>query len=165
MTSAERRTDDSAAASRTSDRLATIPLVGCLLAIDLGDKRIGLAASDPTQLLAHPVDTLVRRVGKRFPLKQLRGQLDRDRPVGIVIGLPLECDGSEGTRAQEAREVAALLAEKTGLPTVLFDERMTTARALRAVREMGGKIRGRKGEVDRLAATTLLQSFLDGRRR
>jgi len=156
MTPTDRRTDDSAAA---------LPASGCLLAIDLGDKRIGLAASDPTQLLAHPVDTLTRRVGKRFPLKQLRDHLDRHRPVGIVIGLPLESDGSEGTRAHEARDIAALLAEKTGLPTVMVDERMTTARALRAVREMGGKTRGRKGEVDRLAATTLLQSFLDGRRR
>jgi putative Holliday junction resolvase len=156
MTPTDRRTDDSAAA---------LPASGCLLAIDLGDKRIGLAASDPTQLLAHPVDTLTRRVGKRFPLKQLRDHLDRHLPVGIVIGLPLESDGSEGTRAQEARDIAALLAEKTGLPTVMVDERMTTARALRAVREMGGKTRGRKGEVDRLAATTLLQSFLDGRRR
>jgi len=156
MTSADRRTDDSAAA---------LPASGCLLAIDLGDKRIGLAASDPTQLLAHPVDTLTRRVGRRFPLKQLRDHLDRHRPVGIVLGLPLESDGSEGARAQEARDIAALLTENTGLPTVLVDERMTTARALRAVREMGGKTRGRKGDVDRLAATTLLQSFLDGRRR
>jgi putative Holliday junction resolvase len=156
MTSADRRSDDSAAA---------LPASGCLLAIDLGDKRIGLAASDPTQLLAHPVDTLTRRVGKRFPLKQLRDHLDRHRPVGIVIGLPLESDGSEGTRAHEARDIAALLAQNTGLPTVMVDERMTTARALRAVREMGGTTRGRKGEVDRLAATTLLQSFLDGRRR
>lgn len=141
----------------------SVPAEGRLLAIDLGDKRIGLALSDPAQTLAHPVGTLTRRAGKRFPLKQLREHLETHRPVGIVFGLPLESDGTEGPRAHEAREVGALIQARAELPVCFFDERMTTARALRAVRELGGKTRGRKGDVDRLAATTLLQTFLDGR--
>lgn len=141
----------------------SVPAEGRLLAIDLGDKRIGLALSDPAQALAHPIGTLTRRAGKRFPLKQLREHLETHQPVGVVLGLPLESDGTEGPRAREAREVGALIQAKAELPVCFFDERMTTARALRAVRELGGKTRGRKGDVDRLAATTLLQTFLDGR--
>ncbi|MGD8726736.1 MAG: Holliday junction resolvase RuvX [Gemmatimonadales bacterium] len=141
-----------------------VPTEGRLLAIDIGDKRIGLALSDPTQTVAHPLATLTRRTGKRFPLKQLRAELDTHQPVGIVLGLPLESDGSEGPRALEAREVGTLLHGRTSLPVYLLDERMTTARALRAVRDLGGSTRGRKGDVDQLAATTLLQTFLDGRR-
>jgi putative Holliday junction resolvase len=143
----------------------SVPAAGRLLAIDLGDKRIGLALSDLSQTLAHPLSTLTRRAGKRFPLKQLRGHLETHRPVGIVFGLPLESDGTEGARALEAREIGTLIQAKADLPVCFFDERMTTARALRAVRHLGGKTRGRKGDVDQLAATTLLQTFLDGRER
>jgi putative Holliday junction resolvase len=143
----------------------TVPAEGRLLAIDLGDKRIGLALSDPTQTLAQPLSTLTRRAGKRFPLKQLRVQLEAHQPVGVVVGLPLESDGTEGQRALEAQEIGALIQAKADLPVCFLDERMTTARALRAVRDLGGSTRGRKGDVDQLAATTLLQTFLDRRRR
>jgi putative Holliday junction resolvase len=141
-----------------------LPRIGRLLAIDIGDKRIGLALSDPTQTIAQPLATLTRRTGKRFPLKQLRVFLDRHRPAGVLVGLPLCADGSEAERAVEARTIALSIADKSGLPVDLCDERMTTARALRAVRDLGGKTRGRKGEIDQLAATTLLQTFLDSRR-
>jgi len=149
---------------RAGAAAAVLPRHGPLLAIDLGDKRIGLALSDPTQTVAHPLTTLQRRTGKRFPLQDLRTHLDEHRPAGIVMGLPLAEDGSEGARAAEARATGARLADKTGLPVAYWDERMTTARALRAVRDLGGGIRGRKADVDKLAATTLLQSFLDSRR-
>ncbi len=141
-----------------------LPTQGRLLAVDVGEKRIGLALSDPTQMLAQPLGTLTRRTGKRFPMQQLRAHLEAHRPTGVVVGLPLESDGSEGDRALEARNIGAHIEDKTGLPVCYHDERMTTARALRAVRDLGGGTRGRKGEVDQLAATTLLQSFLDGRR-
>ena len=141
-----------------------LPRAGPLLAIDIGTKRIGLALSDPSQRLAHPLTTLQRRPGKRFPLAALREHLERHTPVGILIGLPLAPDGSEDERALAARSVGARIAEKTGLPVDFRDERMTTARALRAVRDLGGHLRNRKGDVDPLAATTLLQSYLDARR-
>ena len=141
-----------------------LPQVGPLLAIDIGTKRIGLALSDPSQRLAHPLTTLHRRPGKRFPLVALREHIERHAPVGILIGLPLAPDGSEDERAQAARSTGAHITEKTGLPVDYRDERMTTARALRAVRDLGGRLRNRKGDVDPLAATTLLQSYLDSRR-
>ena len=137
---------------------------GRLLAVDWGEKRIGLAISDPEQRVATPLATLTRRTGKRFPMQQLRAHLDTHAPVGIVVGLPLEADGTEGDAAGAARAMGTLLAEKTGLPVVYRDERMTTARALSTVREMGGSTRGRKGEVDQLAATLLLQQYLEERR-
>ena len=141
-----------------------LPSTGRLLAVDIGEKRIGLALSDPSQSLAHPLATITRRAGKRFPMQQLRPHLEEHQPVGVVMGLPIAPSGAEDERAAHAREAGALIAEKTGLPVQYWDERMTTARALGAVREMGGTPRGREGDVDRLAATVLLQHYLDSRR-
>ena len=81
------------------------------------------------------------------------------------MGLPLAPDGSEGDSALAAREVAANVTRRTGLPLELWDERMSTARALAAIREQGGSTRGRKADVDSLAAAVLLQHFLDARRK
>lgn len=134
---------------------------GRVLAVDPGERRIGLAVSDPGRTIAQPLDTLTRRRHKRFPMQRLRRLLDEYTPSEIVVGLPLESDGSEGATARAARALAKLIGDKTGLPVILLDERMTTARALGAVRELGGGMRGRKGEVDRLAATVLLQLHLD----
>ena len=133
--------------------------------MDWGQKRIGLALSDPTQTLAQPLDTLTRRAGRRFPLRTFRPHVETYQPVGVLVGLPLEPGGGEGAAAQSARELGELIARSTGIPVVYLDERMTTGRALRAVGEMGGKTRGREGEVDQLAATVLLQAFLDARRK
>ena len=85
-------------------------------------------------------------------------------PVGVVVGLPLTPAGDEGPSAAEARAVAALVAGRTGLPVELQDERLSTARALRLVREQEGSTRGRREDVDALAAAVLLQGFLDARR-
>jgi len=144
---------------------ATLPNSGRLLAIDWGEKRIGVAISDPEQGHAHPLTTLTRRQGRRFPLKQLKSHLDEQAPVGVVFSLPLEASGDEGQRARRARDEGGLVGEKTGLPVIFLDERMTTARALGAIRDLGGSTAGRKGDVDQLAATVLLQTYLDTYRR
>lgn len=137
------------------------PGEGRWVAVDWGTKRIGLAVSDPSGTIAQPLATLTRRAGRRLPMQQLRAHLDALRPVGIVVGLPLESDGSEGAAAREARATADLVAAKTGLPVTLVDERMTTARAL----EAGHPKRGARVDVDQRAAVVLLQQFLDRRRR
>ena len=85
-------------------------------------------------------------------------------PSGVVVGLPLTGEGDEEESAAAARVLAGALAERSGLPVELWDERMSTARALAAIREQGGSTRGRKGDVDALAAAVLLQHFLDARR-
>ncbi|HKI93797.1 MAG TPA: Holliday junction resolvase RuvX [Gemmatimonadales bacterium] len=141
----------------------TLPASGRLLAVDWGTKRIGLALSDPSQTLAQPLATLTRRAGRRFPMAQLRAHLERHTPVGVVVGLPLDEDGHEGTSARAARAAAELIAEKSGLPVALWDESFTTARVHDAVHALGGRPATRPHDVDQLAAVVILQSFLDRR--
>ena len=128
--------------------------------MDYGERRIGLAISDPSGTIASPAGVIVRRAGKRPPVAQIVRRAEALEVRGFVVGLPLDGNGDETPRSAEARFVAAALAERTGLPVELIDERYTTAAALRAVREMGGSTRGRKGDVDALAATVLLQHAL-----
>jgi putative holliday junction resolvase len=142
----------------------SIPTTGRILGVDWGRVRIGLALSDESQTLAAPLETLVRRAGKRFPMARLLELTASHHPVGIVVGLPLSPEGTEGDSAGSARDMAMTIAQRTGLPLELWDERMSTARALGAIRELGGSTRGRKADVDRLAAAVLLQHFLDARR-
>jgi putative pre-16S rRNA nuclease len=139
---------------------------GRLLGVDWGERRIGLALSDETRTLAQPLTTLTRRAGKRFPMRQFLTLLEQHAVTGIVVGLPLDEAGGEGDAARAARALAEDIGHRTGraLPVALWDERMTTARVLSAVREMGGATRGRKEDVDALAATLLLQHYLDAQR-
>jgi putative Holliday junction resolvase len=123
-----------------------------------------VARSDESQVLASPLTTLRRRAGKRFPMPQLLALLEADPVVGVVVGLPIALDGTETESSAAARALAEQVGRRTGLPVELADERFTTAIALDAVREMGGSVRGRKEDVDALAATVLLQQYLDHRR-
>ncbi|HEV7364393.1 MAG TPA: Holliday junction resolvase RuvX [Gemmatimonadales bacterium] len=141
-----------------------IPDAGRILGVDWGEVRIGLALSDESQTLATPLETLVRRAGKRLPIARLLELTSLHRPVGVVIGLPLSPEGAEEESAVAARAMADTIARHTSLPLQFWDERMSTARALAAVWEQGGSTRGRKKDVDALAAAVLLQHFLDARR-
>jgi putative Holliday junction resolvase len=131
-----------------------------LLAIDYGERRIGLAVSDPTGTIASPAGHLVRRPGKRPPVAALARRADELDAAGFVLGLPLDADGRDTPRTVEVRAVGEALARRTGLPVRYVDERFTTAAALRAIRAVGGSTRGRKGDVDALSATILLQHAL-----
>jgi putative pre-16S rRNA nuclease len=137
---------------------------GRLLGVDWGERRIGLALSDESQLLAQPLTTLTRRAGKRFPMARLIALVKEHAVTGAVVGLPLAADGSEADAARHARALAADVARHSGLAVDLWDERFTTARALQVVREMGGTAKGRRAELDALAAAILLQHYLDARR-
>jgi putative holliday junction resolvase len=142
-----------------------IPPTGRILGIDWGEVRIGLALSDESQVLATPLETLQRRAGKRFPIARFVELLQQHNPIGLVVGLPLSSEGGEAESALAAREMAGILERRSALPVELWDERMSTARALGAIREQGGSTRGRKADVDALAAAVLLQHFLDCRRK
>ena len=138
---------------------------GRILAVDWGERRIGLALSDETQTLAQPLTTLTRRAGKRFPMQQLLEQITKHEVVGVIVGLPLDAAGTEGDAAHAARALADDIKRRVGeLEVSMWDERMTTARVLATVREMGGKTRGRKEDIDAMAAALLLQHYLDARR-
>ena len=133
---------------------------GRVMAIDYGEKRIGLALSDPTRTIASPLDHIVRRAGKRPPIAEIVRRAKEHEVKAFVVGLPLDQHGEDTARATEVRAIAAELTKRTGLPALLVDERYTTAAALRTVKEMGGSTRGRKGDVDALAAAILLQHAL-----
>jgi putative holliday junction resolvase len=131
-----------------------------LLGVDYGERRVGLAVSDPTGTIASPAGFILRRAGKRPPIAEIIRRGTALEVSGYVFGLPLDEHGDEMPRAAEVRRVATEIEKRTGLTTEFVDERFTTAIALRTVKELGGSTRGRKGDVDALAATVLLQHAL-----
>ena len=131
------------------------------MAIDYGEKRVGLAISDPIGMIASPAGFILRRTGKRPPVAELVRRAEALEAKGFVLGLPLDGNGNETDRTREVRAVGAELEKRTGLPVRYLDERYTTAVALRTVRAMGGSTRGRKGDVDSMSAAILLQQLLD----
>jgi putative Holliday junction resolvase len=130
------------------------------MAIDWGERRIGLALSDPSGTIASPSGVIVRRPGKRAPVAELVRRATSLEARAIVMGLPLDGAGEDTPRATECRRVAAELARRTNLPVALLDERFTTAAALRGIRNTGGKVRDRKQDIDALAAAVLLEQAL-----
>ena len=144
--------------------MTPLPGQGRLLALDWGELRIGVALSDETQLLSSPLTTLVRRQGKRFPMPAFLELTSAHQPVGIVVGLPLSLEGSENEHSTAARELGGQVAERTGLPVEFWDERMSTVVALNSIRDQAGSTRGRREDVDSLAASVVLQHYLDARR-
>jgi len=135
-------------------------LRGRLMAVDYGDKRVGLAISDPTGTIASPAGFIERRAGKRPPVAELIRRAEALEAEGFVLGLPLDGSGEETPRCAEVRVVGEALLKRTGLPVRYVDERYTTSAALRSVRDMGGSTKGRKGDVDAMAAALLLQHAL-----
>jgi putative Holliday junction resolvase len=133
------------------------------LGIDFGERRIGLALSDPTGTLASPLITLRYRTGKRPPL----GEMERiAREAGVqqlVMGLPLDLTGEETERCAAARKMGDALAARLGVAVHYVDERLTSVRAERLVRSAGlpRSRREDKGRVDAAAAALILQSWLD----
>jgi putative Holliday junction resolvase len=134
---------------------------GPILGIDLGARRIGLAISDAEGRIAFPRGHL-ERSGLKRDLSALRGLAEEHGARCIVVGLPLQLDGREGTAARAARDFARALGEVTSVPIELVDERLTTREAERALRDAPRKTRrARKQVVDAMAATLLLRSWLD----
>lgn len=133
---------------------------GRWLSIDWGERRIGLALSDPSGTIASPAGVIVRKAGKRAPVAELVRRAEALEARGIVMGLPLDGEGEDTPRATECRRVAAELARRTKLPVALLDERFTTAAALRGIREAGGRARDRKEDIDALAAAVLLEQAM-----
>ncbi len=131
------------------------------MSLDYGEKRIGLAIADPLGMIASPAGFIQRRAGKRPPIAEIVRRAESLEARGIVMGLPLDGDGDETDWTREVRMVGAELEKRTGLVVRFVDERYTTAASLRAIREMGGSTRGRKGDVDSMAAALMLQHVLN----
>jgi putative Holliday junction resolvase len=134
-----------------------------VVAFDLGDRRIGVAVSDPGGTIALGRDTL-ERSGESLPWRAIGAVLEEEGAARIVVGDPIHLDGSVGERARLAREFAEEAARRTGLPVELQDERLTSVQARRALidtRPGRGRKRKEREDVDRVAAVLILQAWLD----
>ncbi len=131
-----------------------------LLGLDVGDKRIGVAMSDPLGIIANPL-TVIERKTEDAALGEITA-LARQHEVGrIVVGLPRSMDGSLGPQARSVQEFVEMLEGQTELPVVTWDERLSTVAAQRALVEAGVKREKRKKHVDAVAAAFVLQGYLD----
>jgi len=128
-------------------------------ALDVGDVRIGVAISDELGMTARGIG-VVKRVGGIRDLDGIAKLLAPYEPGCVVIGLPLNMDGSEGPRADKTRRFADRVAAHLGLPIELFDERLTTVAAREAMAATGVRRKRRKGLVDQMAAAIILESYL-----
>ena len=137
-----------------------------VLGIDYGLRRIGLALSDPTETIATPLDTLVRRRGKRSPLSKIESIATEKGAKHLVIGLPLNPEGNETEWSEEVRAFGVKLSKRTNLQVSFVDERMTSVRAERTVRSIGlpKNKRENKARIDAAAAQLILQNWLDLRK-
>ena len=137
-----------------------------VLGIDYGMKRIGLAISDPTETIATPLDTLLRRQGKRPPVSKIKSIAIEQGAKHLVIGLPLNPEGNETEWSEEVRAFGVKLSKRTNLQVSFVDERMTSVRAERTVRSIGlpKNKRENKARIDAAAAQLILQNWLDLRK-
>ena len=132
---------------------------GRVLGLDLGDARIGVAISDPDRLVAVPLGTI--RTGAPADVKAVAGLVREHEATLVVVGHPLLMSGQAGERAHLAERFAEALGGSLGVPVVLQDERLSSVEADRALRQAGRSGRQRRREVDRSAATVILQAWLD----
>lgn len=137
-----------------------------IIALDYGERRIGVALSDPTRTIASPLTTLQRRAGKRPPWPEIGALIAEQEVTEAVIGLPLPLSGFENEWVAEVRAFGAELERRTGLPVHWMDERMSSIQAERAVRGSGLRKgqREEKGRVDAAAAAVILTTYLALRR-
>ena len=134
-------------------------MAGRVIALDVGDVRIGVAVSDPTGTIAQPLE-VYRRVGYGPDSKYVKALCDRYQTSHVLLGLPLNMDGTLGGQAQKAQDFGRVLEERMGLTVSYQDERMTTVTAEQVL--IGGNVRreDRRQVVDKLAAAVILEQWL-----
>ena len=133
------------------------------LALDVGERRIGVALSDETATLATGLDTLVR-VGSRKDAQAVAELVRLHQPAAVIVGLPLNMDGTAGPQAEKVRAFVDGLKRRVAVPIVERDERLTTVEAHEILRKSGVSWRERGALIDKVSAVVILQEFLDGRR-
>lgn len=132
------------------------------IAFDLGDVRIGIATSDIMGIIASGYETYTRKKNDFDADVEYLAALVKEKQCDtIILGLPINMDGTEGARAEVSREWGAALAAKTGLPVVYQDERLTTVSAEKMLISGGVRRENRKKVIDKVAATLILQAYLD----
>jgi putative Holliday junction resolvase len=139
---------------------------GRVLGIDAGERRIGLALSDELRMLARPLRVLHRDRGLAPVLDDIQAIATAEQVAQVVVGWPINADGSLGRQARRAAEFARTVERVVGLPVQLWDERLSTQEARATLRAQGGRARVRaRGEVDAVAAAVMLQDYLDAQTR
>ncbi len=139
---------------------------GRVLGIDAGERRIGLALSDELRMLARPLRVLHRDHGLAPVLDEIQAIATSEQVRQVVVGWPINADGSIGRQARRAAEFAHTAQRVLGLPVHLWDERLSTQQARAMLRAQGGRGRVRsRGEVDAVAAAVMLQDYLDAQSR
>jgi putative Holliday junction resolvase len=135
---------------------------GKILGVDPGDKRIGIAISDPTQTIANPL-IVINHVARAVDAAQI-AQIAVDHAASaIIVGCPYDMDGSSGPQARKSERLAEAIRSQTNLPVELWDESGSTQEARAARISMGVKRSKRTGHLDDLAATVILQSYLNSK--
>ena len=132
-----------------------------MLGIDLGSKRIGIATSDRSGTIATPYSVLLRCGSMGGDHRNIAKMVVEEEAEAVIVGLPLNMDGSEGKAAQAARVEAARMATVVGVPVHVHDERLTTVEADRVLMEQKMNAQARRRVVDKVAAAVMLQSWLD----
>src|SRR5262245_3677724 len=144
--------------------IAALPARGKLLGLDLGTKTIGVAVSDGMRYSATPLET-IRRTKFTADAERILALIAENKAVAVILGLPLNMDGSEGPRAQSTRAFARNLQPKLAIPIVFWDERLSTSAVTRTLIEADVRRDKRAEVVDKLAASYILQGLLDRLRR
>ena len=139
---------------------AALPAFAAIAGLDLGDKTIGVAISDLRRMIATPTE-VIRRVKFTEDAARLLDIIKQREIKGIVLGLPLNMDGSEGPRVQSTRAFARNLERLTPLPITFWDERLSTVAAERALLEADASRKTRRAVIDQVAAGYILQGALD----
>ena len=134
-----------------------------VLGLDVGDRRVGVAGCDGTGLIASGITT-IRRKSMTADIAQLQELVERRQVQKFIVGLPLNMDGSEGFQARKVRKFVKAVIAKIPLPVEYVDERLTTIQAKAHLHAAGVSVKGKRELVDRAAAATILQQWLDRRR-
>ena len=135
-----------------------------ILGIDYGTRHVGLAVSDETRLIAQGLETVHYKGSVDFLIRKIKEVARRHEVSEIIVGLPLNMNGTKGEKAKEAETFARHLKEALGLPVELWDERLTTASVERELSEWKVSVEKRKALLDRLSAQLILQNYLDCQR-
>lgn len=134
-----------------------------ILGLDFGSKTVGVAVSDPLLITAQSVETIRRKQENKLrqTLARIEALIEEYQVDRIVLGLPRNMNATEGERAEKTREFAQMLFRRTGIEPVLWDERLTTVAADKLMMETGIRRENRKDHVDAIAASFILQGYLD----
>jgi len=132
-----------------------------LLCLDVGSKRIGVARSDEMGMFAHGIGFIAREETDKTVFEDIQKQINELGSEKLVVGVPIQMDGSDGVAAEKIRAFAAVLEEKVAIPVVMWDERLSTKEAMRYMQGSSMSGSKKRKKVDSLAAQIILQNYLD----